>query len=53
QPGVLDDDYMFTNTTKEERMLLEESAKLLSYTESITTIGDSSKGMMTLETEGR
>ncbi|KAI3889482.1 hypothetical protein MKX03_025481 [Papaver bracteatum] len=53
EPGVLDDDYMFTNTTKEERMLLAESAKLLSYTDSITTIGDSSKGMLALETEGR
>ncbi|KAI3893055.1 hypothetical protein MKX03_033027 [Papaver bracteatum] len=69
QPGVLDDDYMFTNTTKEERMFLSESAKLLSYTDSIrtigdsskghvytdsiSTIGDSSKGMLALETEGR
>ncbi|RZC90002.1 hypothetical protein C5167_029067 [Papaver somniferum] len=53
QPSVLDDDYMFTNTTKEERMLFEESTKLLSYTDSITTIGDSSKGMVALQTEGR
>ncbi|RZC90032.1 hypothetical protein C5167_029098 [Papaver somniferum] len=52
QPGVLDDDYMFTNTTKEERMLLSESAKLI-YTDSITAVGDSSKGMLALETEGR
>ncbi|KAI3914345.1 hypothetical protein MKW98_014952 [Papaver atlanticum] len=52
QPGVLDEDYMFTNTTKEERMLLSESAKLI-YTDSITTTGDSSKGMLALETEGR
>ncbi|KAI3977122.1 hypothetical protein MKX01_042812 [Papaver californicum] len=53
QPGVLDDDYMFTNTSKEERMLLSESAKLV-YTDSISTIGDSSKGgMVALETEGR
>ncbi|XP_026431289.1 wall-associated receptor kinase 2-like [Papaver somniferum] len=53
QPGVLDDDYMFTNTTKEERMLLAESAKLLSYTDSITTIGDSSMGVLASQNEGR
>ncbi|RZC90025.1 hypothetical protein C5167_029091 [Papaver somniferum] len=52
QTDVLDDDYIFMSAIKEERMLLSESAKLI-YTDSITTIGDSSKGMVALETEGR
>ncbi|KAI3870933.1 hypothetical protein MKX03_025121 [Papaver bracteatum] len=43
---VLDDDEGITDTrSNEERMLLLESAELLSYTDSISTIGDSSKGI--------
>ncbi|XP_026431479.1 wall-associated receptor kinase 5-like [Papaver somniferum] len=53
-PWVLDDDEDINDTTsKEERMLLLESAELLSYPDSITTIGDSSKGISALQTEGR
>ncbi|KAI3840371.1 hypothetical protein MKX03_005867 [Papaver bracteatum] len=51
-PGILDDEETM-RTTKEEHMLLLESAELLSYTDSITTIGDSSKRITTLATEGR
>ncbi|KAI3840370.1 hypothetical protein MKX03_005866 [Papaver bracteatum] len=51
-PGILDDEETMC-TTKEEHMLLLESAELLSYTDSITTIGDSSKRISALETEGR
>ncbi|KAI3935285.1 hypothetical protein MKX01_026236 [Papaver californicum] len=50
-PGFMDDEDM--KTSKEEYMRLLESAELLSYTDSITTIGDSSKGILALETEGR
>ncbi|KAI3946332.1 hypothetical protein MKW98_010456, partial [Papaver atlanticum] len=51
-PGILDDEETM-RTTKEEHMLLLESAELLSYTDSITTIGDSSKRISALATEGR
>ncbi|KAI3989548.1 hypothetical protein MKX01_031602 [Papaver californicum] len=51
-PGILEgEDTMYTS--REEHMLLLGSAKLLSYTDSISTIGDSSKGISALETEGR
>ncbi|XP_026442907.1 wall-associated receptor kinase 5-like [Papaver somniferum] len=50
-PWVLDDEE--GATSKEERMLLLESAELLSYTDSISTIGDSSKGISEYQTEGR
>ncbi|KAI3870935.1 hypothetical protein MKX03_025123 [Papaver bracteatum] len=46
QPWVLDDDEDITNTTsKQERSLFLESDELLSYTDSIPTMGDSSKGI--------
>ncbi|RZC86200.1 hypothetical protein C5167_007386 [Papaver somniferum] len=45
-PWVLDDeDVTNTRSKEEERKLLLESAELLSYTDSIPTIGDSSKGI--------
>ncbi|KAI3913084.1 hypothetical protein MKX01_035659 [Papaver californicum] len=54
QRWVLDDNNDTTNTTsKEERILLLKSADLLSYTDSISTIGDSSKVISALQTEGR
>ncbi|RZC56975.1 hypothetical protein C5167_015828 [Papaver somniferum] len=51
-PGILDAEETM-RTTKEEHMLLLESAELLSYTDSSTTIGDSSKRITALATEGR
>ncbi|KAI3849327.1 hypothetical protein MKX03_004953 [Papaver bracteatum] len=54
QPWILDDDEDITNSTsKEELMRLLESAELLSYTDSITTVGDSSNEISALQTEGR
>ncbi|RZC86220.1 hypothetical protein C5167_007407 [Papaver somniferum] len=45
-PWVLDDNEDMRNTaSKEAHMLLLESAELLSYTDSIPTISDSSKGI--------
>ncbi|RZC86487.1 hypothetical protein C5167_030563 [Papaver somniferum] len=51
-PDVLEDEDLI-NISKEERMLLSESAKLISYTDSISTVGDTSRGILALETEGR
>ncbi|KAI3976354.1 hypothetical protein MKX01_036774 [Papaver californicum] len=51
-PGILDvEDTMYAS--KGEHMLLLGSAELLSYTDSISTIGDGSKVISALETEGR
>lgn len=53
-PWVLDDDEDIPNTTStEECMLLLDAAELLSYTDSIQTMGDTSKGISSLQTEGR
>ncbi|RZC92803.1 hypothetical protein C5167_028061 [Papaver somniferum] len=53
-PWVMDDDedIIYSPSTEEHR-LLSESAGLLSYTDSIPTIGDSNKGISALQTEGR
>ncbi|KAI3977119.1 hypothetical protein MKX01_042809 [Papaver californicum] len=51
---LLDDDQdLYPITDKEERRLLSESAKGISYTDSNTTIGDSNKEISTIQTEGR
>ncbi|XP_026460032.1 wall-associated receptor kinase 5-like [Papaver somniferum] len=50
--GILDEEDTM-HTSRGEHMLLLESAELLSYTDSITTIGDSIKRISALETEGR
>ncbi|RZC89310.1 hypothetical protein C5167_029213 [Papaver somniferum] len=50
--GILDEEDTM-HTSRGEHMLLLEFAELLSYTDSITTIGDSSKRISALETEGR
>lgn len=50
---ALDDEDLADNV-KEENILLLNSAESLCYTDSITSMGDSSsKGIMALETEGR
>ncbi|KAI3977387.1 hypothetical protein MKX01_000300 [Papaver californicum] len=51
KPDVLDDEDIDEDGNKVRLRLLESSE--LSYTDSMTTIGDSSKGILALETEGR
>ncbi|RZC75383.1 hypothetical protein C5167_050867 [Papaver somniferum] len=51
KPDVLDDDDIDEDDSKIRLDLLESSE--LSYTDSMTTIGDTSKGILALETEGR
>ncbi|RZC48169.1 hypothetical protein C5167_041109 [Papaver somniferum] len=51
---VLDDEEDIAENSREEvNVVLLKSAELLSYTDSITTIGDTSRGILALETEGR
>ncbi|KAI3915868.1 hypothetical protein MKX01_026506 [Papaver californicum] len=47
------DDEDIADNCKEESMVLLRSSVSLSYTDSITTIGDSSRAILALETEGR
>ncbi|XP_026445385.1 wall-associated receptor kinase 2-like [Papaver somniferum] len=51
--GALDDEDIADNNSKEDAMVLLKSSESLCYTDSITTIGDSSRGILALETEGR
>ncbi|KAI3931182.1 hypothetical protein MKW92_050971 [Papaver armeniacum] len=52
--NVLDDEEDIEDNSREEvNVVLLKSAELLSYTDSLTTIGDTSGGILALETEGR
>ncbi|KAI3855078.1 hypothetical protein MKX03_018472 [Papaver bracteatum] len=51
KPDVLDDEDIDEDDSRIRLHLLESSE--LSYTDSMTTMGDTSKGMFALETEGR
>ncbi|XP_026404700.1 putative wall-associated receptor kinase-like 16 [Papaver somniferum] len=52
KPDVLDDEDIGDDDSK-IRLHLLESTELLSYTDSMSTMGDTSKGILPLETEGR